>query len=177
MNLSRVLEEITSCLNKGVADKNSQFRYFVLSTVCKNNKPNSRIVIIRDFENYKLTFYSSYNSKKIGELNKNKNVNLVFYDEINKIQLRVKGTAIVKRKVKKIWDSLNQWSKREYINNTTKNNCKDKSSFNIDEGYKNFCCVIIKIQEIEWLCLSRNGHKRAKFNFKKKDVIKKWLEP
>jgi pyridoxamine 5'-phosphate oxidase len=49
----------------------------VLSTVA-NNQPTSRTVLLKDLTKDGFTFFSNYNSRKAGEIEKSKNVSLLF---------------------------------------------------------------------------------------------------
>jgi pyridoxamine 5'-phosphate oxidase len=49
----------------------------VLSTVA-DNQPTSRTVLLKDLTQDGFTFFSNYNSRKAGEIEKNKNVSLLF---------------------------------------------------------------------------------------------------
>ena len=48
----------------------------------------------------------------------------------------------------------------------------------LQQGYKNFSLVDIKINKIEWLYLHRYGHRRALFEVSNCEIInKQWLTP
>ena len=47
-NLDKLHDEIVAKLTRGVLDKKSPYRFFVLSTSIKNNV-NSRMVVLRNF--------------------------------------------------------------------------------------------------------------------------------
>jgi pyridoxamine 5'-phosphate oxidase len=73
-------------LNKYEANK------MVLGTVF-NNKPRTRIVLMKKFVNH-ITFFTNYKSHKGIEIENNNNVSLLFHwNEIN-IQVRIEGKAL-----------------------------------------------------------------------------------
>lgn len=43
--------------------------------------------------------------------------------------------------------------------------------------FQHFAVVFSKVQEIEWLCLSRAGHRRARFIVSDQSVEKAWVVP
>ena len=69
---------------------------FVLSTVSKDSLPSSRVVLMRDFSENGLVFYTNYNSKKSLEILSNNNVSANFFWPQLEKQIRIIG------KVKKV---------------------------------------------------------------------------
>jgi pyridoxamine 5'-phosphate oxidase len=64
-----------------------------LSSVGLNNKPSSRIVLLKDFEDEGFVFYTNYNSSKSQDITRNPNVELLFYWQELYVQVRVSGVA------------------------------------------------------------------------------------
>ena len=176
----KIKEEIISCINK----KNS-FKNVVLSTVSKN-KPNLRIVVLRGFsEDWKVSFYTDIRSSKIEEIEKNKNVSILFYDDKKKIQIRMYGTSNIYRNQKSIWEKLPTFSKVNY-NSILKpgeyqKNHSTKLNRELELGYNNFCLIKLKIDHIDYLYLSKNGNRRVGINILRENMKivfkKKWLVP
>ena len=75
-------------LNSAVLDANAM----VLSTV-KNQKPSSRIVLLKDIEDQKFVFFTNYNSRKGQELVANQNASLLFFWPELEQQIRIEGTV------------------------------------------------------------------------------------
>lgn len=181
------IKELKEDLSKAVENKDSEFREFIFSTITKNSNPNSRTVILRDFEqDWILKIHSDLRSLKVQELRKNENVCLLFYSKKKKIQLRLYGKASIKKNDFKSWNGLSKWSKKNYISyNPPGMEIEPKNinikNMNIDDGIINFCSIIVKIVEVDWLCLSRNGNKRAKIKIKRSQGLEKlekiWIEP
>ena len=68
------------------------FNSMSLATVSADGKPSVRIVLLKDFQNNKFTFYTNYESRKGNEL-KNPFAALCFYwDPLGK-QVRIEGTV------------------------------------------------------------------------------------
>jgi pyridoxamine 5'-phosphate oxidase len=67
----------------------------ILST-CLNNKPSSRVVLLKQYDEKGFTFFTNYNSRKGIEISKNKQAALLFYWMDFERQVRIEG------KVKKI---------------------------------------------------------------------------
>ena len=195
--LEETKKEIFSLLFQGVKKRKSNFHNLVLSTTGLDNKPNSRVVILRNFspEEISINIHSDLRANKITEIQKNKNVSLVFYDDNKKIQLRVRGEAKLLESSKKSWIKLSNWSRRCYL---AKDNPGSESNFptagfpenykseaptteESELGQKNFSVIRVFVDEIEWLFLASQGHRRALFKIERRNseikVTGKWLVP
>ena len=64
-----------------------------LSTVCENNKPSSRIVLLKSFNKHGFIFYTNSSSRKGKTINNNKFVSLNFHWKSILKQVRIEGTA------------------------------------------------------------------------------------
>ena len=65
----------------------------VLSTVTSDNKPASRVVLLKDVGNKSFTFFTNYKSDKSFDIANNKNVALNFYWPELERQVRISGEA------------------------------------------------------------------------------------
>lgn len=64
-----------------------------LSTVSKDGKPSSRMVLLKDYGESGFTFFSNSQSRKGQELEHNQNVSLCLYWRESQRQVRIEGTA------------------------------------------------------------------------------------
>ena len=64
-----------------------------LSTVCESNKPNNRVVLLKQFDQKGFVFFTNFNSKKGDHIAKNPNVCLTFYWRNLERQVRIEGKA------------------------------------------------------------------------------------
>ena len=195
-DLDLTLKEILGLIQRAVKDRKSGFHNFVLATSF-DNKPDARTVVLRGFDSEKmeLSFHSDLRSQKINQLNKNKNVCLVFYDEKKKIQLRIRGKTNMRKSFSEAWNKLTNWSKRCYLTANPPGQKSEKPSSGFPEkfafdapsseetkdGLKNFTQIRVSINEIEWLFLASQGHRRALFEVVKSNsnflIEGKWLIP
>ena len=196
-DIDKTLLEITSLLSRGVNDRKSNFHYTTLCTVDSNSKPQARTVVFRNFntEKFYLHIHSDFRSKKINEIKNNSHVSLVFYDDKKKIQLRVRGIAKIEPSKKDSWNKLSNWSRRCYLSEESPGITKQEptsgfskkyyfdapSTEESEKGLQNFSVIEIIAEEIEWLFLASQGHRRILFNIKRDlENIKidgKWLVP
>ena len=177
----KIKEEIISSINK----KKSSFKNVVLSTISRK-KPNIRIVILRDFSNdWNVFFYTDVRSSKIKEIEKNKNVSILFYDDEKKIQIRMYGTAKIYRNQKSIWEQLPAFSKINYNSILKPGEYQKTHSTRHNKepelGYKNFCLIKIKIDNLDCLYLNKEGNRRIDIKISRENnkivFKKKWLVP
>ena len=172
-------------INLGIQKAKHDYHSFVFSTVLKNS-PNSRTVILRDFDENKpaIWFHSDRRSKKILHLEENENVSALFYDKSRKVQLRINGIANIEEDIehnKKIWDSIRPESKLCYMGpyapsqkiSQFEPNTLEKSAHDLDKedehlGLSRFCRIRITIKKLDWLKLDYKGHQRLEFKFGKR---------
>ena len=172
-------------INLGIQKAKHDYHSFVFSTILKNS-PNSRTVILRDFDENKpaIWFHSDRRSKKISHLEENKNVSALFYDKSRKVQLRINGIADIEEDIehnKKIWDSMKPESKLCYMGpyapsqkiSQFEPNTLEKSAHDLDKedehlGLSRFCRIRITIKKLDWLKLDYKGHQRLEFKFGKR---------
>ena len=178
-------------INLGIQKAKHDYHSFVFSTVSKNS-PDSRTVILRDFDEHKpaIWFHSDIRSKKILHLGENENVSALFYDKSRKVQLRINGIADIEEDIehnKKIWDSMRPESKLCYMGpyapsqkiSQFEPNTLEKSAHDLDKedehlGLSRFCRIRIKIKKLDWLKLDYKGHQRLEFKFGKK-IKTQWI--
>ena len=178
-------------INLGIQKAKHEYHSFIFSTVSKNS-PDSRTVILRDFNEHKpaIWFHSDRRSKKILHMEKNKKVSALFYDRSRKVQLRINGTADIEEDIehnKRIWDSMRPESKLCYMGpyapsqkiNQFEPNTLKKSAHDLDKedehlGLSRFCRIRIKIKKLDWLKLDYKGHQRLEFKFGKK-IKAQWI--
>jgi hypothetical protein len=195
-DLDLTMQEIEYLLSRGVKDRKSNFHYTVLSTI-NNKAPESRTVILRNFNKdiFELNIHSDLRSEKINQIETNKNVSCLFYDDKKKIQIRINGLAEIERSYQPSWDKLTNWSRRCYLSEKRPGTEVEKPSSGFPErfvdespndedsavGLNNFALIKVMIESIEWLYLASQGHRRAIFKILRKDspfrIEKKWLIP
>lgn len=66
---------------------------FILSTVSKDSKPSSRIVLLKEYDNNGFVFFTNYLSRKGNELSENENVAMLFFWDCLERQVRIEGKA------------------------------------------------------------------------------------
>jgi len=192
-NIDLILDEIWSLLQRGVVDRNEDFRLPVV-IVSSNDSAEGRVVVLRGAFKDKniLRFHTDFRSSKIKSLKENKKIYFVFYNKKRKIQVRAEGIATVHKDnelTKEAWTKTQMMSRKcylspqapgDFINDSASDLSKDMGSEiptyeQSEMGYKNFCVIESKIKSFEWLYLASQGHRRAKFMLDENKST--WLVP
>ena len=194
-DLDKIYSRIWELLNLGLQNRNAPFHIPVF--ICGNkNKFDGRIVVLRgvDENKKKIWFHSDIRSNKVKALKSNPESTLLFYDKIEKIQLRILCNTEINYQnniTKKSWEKTAHMSRQCYLGDkapgsnvitATSGLTKDIDNlkYTMEEseiGYKNFCVIEAYIKSIEWLYLAAKGHRRAQFFLKNNSLEKKWLIP
>jgi pyridoxamine 5'-phosphate oxidase len=90
-------------IKSGIREPNAM----VLSTI-SDNKPNSRIVLLKGIENEGFVFFTNYNSQKGSDLLQNPNASLNFFWDILERQVRINGLV---EKISEEESDLYFWSR------------------------------------------------------------------
>jgi 3-hydroxyisobutyrate dehydrogenase len=184
-NKDLIYDEIWNLLSRGVVDRGEDFR---LPTVILNDGKLSdgRVVVLRGaFKDINtIRFHTDYRSDKIRILKNNNNIYFVFYNKKRKIQVRVKGTAIINYKndiALKAWEKTQIISRKCYLATNPPSKELEGKNPKIDSteiGYNNFCVIDTKISEFEWLYLASQGHRRAKISLVSENKFtSEWVTP
>ena len=192
-NFNEIKKKIWLMLDDAVKNRASQFR--IPTFICGNSDNlDGRIVVLRksDQSNNLVQFHSDIRSDKIEILKKNANAAMLFYDKVEKIQVRLKVNCVINYNneiTKNSWDKTQHISRKCYLVDDgpgtesaipTSGLKPELDNFEYTKeqselGYKNFTVIQCKIKSIEWLYLAAKGHRRAKFDLENnKDS---WLVP
>ena len=194
-NLDETYYKVWELLNSGLKNRNASFHIptFISGS---NNEFDGRIVVLRGIneKQKKIWFHSDIRSNKVKIIKSNPKSVLLFYDKVEKIQMRVSGISKINyqnEKTKISWDKIAHMSRQCYLGSQAPGTKVseptsgltadfDNLKYTIEEseaGCKNFCVVDFFINSIEWLYLASKGHRRAYFAFEKKRIKKEWLIP
>jgi len=195
-NPKSIFINIKKLLALAVTDRHHTFHTPVFSNKNQNNSLDSRVVVLRKFNenNLKLNFHTDFRSPKIINLKQNNNSSFVFYDFKLKIQLRIKTHSIINNKnniSKNAWELTLLSSRKCYLTEKAPGSIttlpedgipkhlkgKDPSKDESEKGYDNFAVIENQIQNIDWLYLTSSGHKRLNIDFENFEPVFKWIIP
>ncbi len=139
-----------------------------------------------------LRFHTDIRSPKWQELSQNPSISALFYDAIDRIQLRVKGKAVLHHTneiTAEAWQKTSLSSRKCYLTRFSPSSFSEESTSGLtddiehenftlaesESGYSNFGIVSIHVQSIDWLWLNHAGHRRAFFDYEKGSF--QWMIP
>ena len=194
-NKDLILDEIWALLNKGVHDRNEDFRLPVI-VLSSHRGPDARIVVLRGAfkERNVLRFHTDIRSEKIEFIKKNNQIYFLFYNKQKKIQVRASGTATIHYKneiTKEAWVKTQVISRKCYLASHAPGTESDIPTSGIPKefegknvpieeseiGYENFSIIESKINSFEWLYLASKGHRRAKIELTDHGSKTYWVTP
>lgn len=154
---------------------------------------HSRTVILRSADPLTKTIdcHTDVRSQKVRDLENTPIASWTFYDSKSKIQLRVAGNASVidDQSADEAWTATSLRSRASYLSIANPGDSfgsheppttadRSVSQEESERGRVNFRVVRLKVHEIDWLYLRRNGHMRAKADYKSANSANlAWLIP
>jgi 3-hydroxyisobutyrate dehydrogenase len=170
-------------LVNGAVKSRDAFHTPCVATQC-NGDINLRTVVLRKAlpEIKELRFHTDTRSKKWKELTLNPSISALFYDAADRIQIRVKGRAVLQFNndiTAAAWQKTSLSSRRCYLTNFDPSSFTDNPTSGLPEhieqenftlveseiGFNHFGIVSIQVQNIDWLWLHHAGHRRAYFDY------------
>lgn len=187
-DLAEILQQCWHHLQQGSKDRRSGFHFPVVSTVDLSGKPRGRVVILRESnaEQRFLRFNADLRTEKWPELTKQPAISLTLYDEKERVQLRVEGTASLHsgdEVSKSAWQNSQRMSRIGYGSvpgpgaqlRTANDYVLPTSDEEIELGIKNFGTIVVYVETMEWLYLKAGGNCRAMFDLRVHSA--QWLAP
>ncbi len=196
-DLSQTLEFLRHQLSRAIVDVRHELHQVYLVTI-GTAYPEVRTVILRsvDWEANSIAFHTDSRSKKFVELSQNVKTSFLGYSHKKKYQIRFRGRTILNYNnevAKESWQRLSVASRRCYLVSSPGSSLEEAGSGLNQEtssadlqlqsteiGFNHFAVVTFVIEEIEWLLLARDGHRRALYKFgegQKKPIDQTWLCP
>lgn len=186
-NISYSLEDLEKdCwlrLVNGAIKSRDPFHTPCVATI-DSGEVNMRTVVLRKAlpTVRELRFHTDIRSNKWKELTINKSISALFYDASSRIQLRVKGKAVLHFNndiTAEAWTKTALSSRRCYLTNESPSSFSsiptsgltekiEQENFTLEEsevGKQHFGIVAIQVESIEWLWLHHAGHRRAFFDY------------
>lgn len=137
----------------------------VLAT-CGRLGPRARVVVARHFSWPELHVYSDSRAQKIDDIETDPRVSLAYYDEREKVQIRLRGKAQVITDgptAEQLYHDLPSYSRGDYLTKDPPGSLSEEPGTKSEASTPHFALIKIRLRELEWLQLSREGHLRACF--------------
>lgn len=190
--MDELLKEVWDYLESGAnaGEKRSAFTMMQLATVGLNGLPSVRTVVMRraDRENSLLAFHTDLRSAKAHEIAQKPQVAIVTGDWPAGIQIRLDGIARVVQNHNErfvIWNSSRPQTLTLYraplVPGTTIESPEharpSQPVHGQMDGFENFCVIEVQIQQIDFLDVSQDIHRRARFSFTQGGWHATWIAP
>jgi pyridoxamine 5'-phosphate oxidase len=195
-DLSSVCTDIWQRLVRGKADRHSPFHTPVVASVTASGVPQQRVMVLRKVDQSAgtLRFNTDVRTPKVDQLAENTAISVIGYDAGAKIQIRVTGRGRALHDgddADAAWDASVPSSRRCYLAETAPGTVSALPTSGLPPhvesrvptlaetlpGRENFSVLIVDIDQIEWLYLAADGHRRAVFTRNIDTWSGQWLVP
>lgn len=192
-SLEELEKESWERLVVGATKSKDAFHTFSIATQ-NQDEISLRTVVLRKAipSERELRFHTDIRSKKWTELSQNNSISALFYDASARIQLRLKGKALLRfddEITSEAWEKTSLSSRKCYLTEFSPSSFTmaptsglseqfEQENFTMKEseaGQKNFGIVSIRVESIDWLWLNHAGHRRAFFDYKRDSF--QWMIP
>lgn len=172
-SLDATLSEAKRMLLLAVTDRRSAFHTPTLATVGLDGAPAARTVVLRGFDPgpRTLRLHSDARAAKVAELLREPRCTLHFYDAAAQVQLRLGAVARVHRDdalAKDAWSASRAFSRMWYAVEPGPGAVVPSPLAAPQDpgvGRHNFAVLQLGFHSLEWLWLSVEGHRRARFTW------------
>ena len=185
--------EVKNFLEQARDQNLSDWNGMTVSTVDDEQKPTSRVVLLKKFTDDGLFFYTNYESKKGKDISKNKNVALNFWWRELQVQIRING-SILKASRLESEEYFNSRPKGSRISAIVSEQSKEIESFESFQKKVQDAIETLKDQEIklpdhcgmykiipQQIEIWREGefrrHERTLYKLEAKKWVKSYLSP
>jgi len=159
-------------LGRAVHDRHHEWRTPVLATVGKDGLPNARTVVLRQADStlQQLQFYTDRRSPKVSDLTHHPHAVLAFWSKRLNWQLRVRVNVVVHTagpEVDAVWKRVSQSAAAgDYLSASAPGDALASAQAASSEQthVHHLAIVCAQVRDIDWLELSRSGHRRAVFS-------------
>ena len=164
-----IRQQIWRELARATQDRHHAWRTPVLATVGSDGLANARVVVLRevDVAHQTLRAYTDARSPKVGELLREPNALFVFWSDRLNWQLRARvviSADTAGPEVQARWQRVRQSaSATDYLGSVAPGDDLESARGGItstDTGH-HFALLSAQVLEMDWLELSRDGHRRA----------------
>ncbi|MFZ9145589.1 MAG: hypothetical protein ACO206_06670 [Aquirufa sp.] len=192
-NLSELEQNCWDRLVSGAVKSRTPFHTPSIATLHQGDVSLRTVVLRKTLPTEReLRFHTDVRSPKWQELSQNPSISALFYDGLERIQIRVKGKAFLHHSneiTDEAWQKTSISSRKCYLTRFSPSSFTEESSSGLSEnienenftlsesesGYSNFGIVSIHVQSIDWLWLNHAGHRRAFFDYEK--GMNSWMIP
>jgi pyridoxine/pyridoxamine 5'-phosphate oxidase len=170
--LETILEQCWTAFRTGANKADSPWRLPIVGTAGASGAELRTVVLRAADENTRsLVFHTDARSQKAKELEKSGQAAWLFFNPQSGVQIRAQTHVTLLQHndtARKLWEQVPAEAQANYSSALTPGEpVKDQPLrlLNDDETFQNFMVVQCKIDFLDWLQISEDGHQRAQFNW------------
>ena len=190
-NLDDIQNELISRLGRAAKDRRS-----AMHTPCVvTSDVDARVMVLRDFDRaaWTLRFHTDTRAPKVGVIEADPRMAVLFYDKSAKMQIRARGIGRIEREsplARRAWDAGDNFARRCYLGAGPGTSSETPTSGlppefegveptdeELTPAWENFAVLQIEIEQLDWLYLAHTGHVRARFDRAGDSWQGSWLSP
>ena len=184
LSLPELSDRIWSALTVASQPGLHPWRTPVLATVGAHG-PSVRTVVLREFNRpgFEVIAFSDARSAKVSELLDHPEAAWLFYDPIERVQLRARTAIRIHGRdpvAQAYWSRLPSEQRGLYLSRRSPGEGIERpniaTSLN-ESDEQQFAVLIGVVQELDWLWLGPEGHRRALFLRDEMEWKGRWVEP
>ncbi len=187
--LQAIRDDAMQRLTRAATDRRSPMHTPVVATA----DADLRVMVLRAFEqaDRTLRFHTDTRAPKVAVIREQPQVGVLFYDKAEKVQIRCRGSARVEpdsARAQAAWEAGSNFARRCYLGDGP-GTVKDAAASGLPEAFEgaepsdrelvparaNFAVLMIAIEQLDWLYLAHDGHRRARFDLVTGDS--RWVTP
>ncbi|WP_151671933.1 pyridoxamine 5'-phosphate oxidase family protein [Nitrincola schmidtii] len=154
-------------LQCAVSNRQHGWRTMTLASLSCDGLPDARTVVLREVDpvEQQLAIYTDKRSPKILQMTQHPNVSLVFWCSKLNWQLRIQAIANTchdPERALRVWQHVRDTAGAQDYLSLQAPSSPIKEDGRLCEDKNQLCIINFNIQSIDWLSLSREGHRRAK---------------
>jgi len=188
LNLSDLYQFIWKKIEKAVISRHEAWHLVTVGTV-RENEPELRTLVLRgaDSQSGILWMHTDLRSPKCRDIEKCPQGSLLFYDPIDRWQLRLKGSFSLDTQSdlsEAAWIKTTASARRCYQGPAAPGTPSNTIATNLPSenvepsfGRDNFGRLIFKVSKMDWLFLRAEGHQRAQWELLSNEARGTWLNP
>lgn len=183
---ARILDDVWTRLAAGAIDRTHSFYLPAIAITSPAGEPTIRTVVLRkvDRAGSVISFQADRRSPKCEMLARNPAVAWLFYDDVARIQLRVKSVASIHTDdeiAKAAWAEVPVSNRMNYAGEFSPGTAiprvyRSPTQWR-EAGRENFATVLCSVMQIDWLMLHPEGHRRLRFTIDGASTTHEWLVP
>jgi pyridoxamine 5'-phosphate oxidase len=166
-------------LGRATQDRHHAWRTPVLATIGADATPDARTVVLREVDSslFNLRFYTDSRSTKVADLATQPRASLVFWSKRLNWQLRAQVSFTIHSSgqvVDAVWSQVKQSATAaDYLSALAPGTPLSEPSPELLPNKHHLAVISAVVHEIDWLELSKGGHRRARFSSRSWE----WLVP